>query len=108
MNLRRGLLRAWVLFSLVWIVTVGTVLTLNWAKDPRWNRQYDKSPTATEISDCSAKFPGPWCTASFVLSEPVRQSEKWLSWTLIVFGIPIALLALGRAAIWVVSGFKSN
>ena len=113
MNWRRGLLRAWFLFSLVWI-GAGMVYALNWSIDP-WRavkQEYTRAPTASEITECNRKAPGPWCSDPLVISERLpstdRSAQQTRQWIAITFGVPILLFGFGFGVFWVRRGFKSN
>jgi len=83
MNLRRGLLRAWVIFSAVWVV--GALIYV----DPACMTGFDITGTKW------------WC--KFPYADPV---QVYTSAALTVLGPPVVIMLAGLAVAWIVRGFK--
>ena len=85
MNWQRGLLRLWLVLSVVWIVFVGWATNVKCAFGPvsvSWGcHGYGRDPYA-------------WESAWPILVE--------------VFGIPLAVLVIGAGLVWAMRGFKAN
>jgi hypothetical protein len=92
MNLRRGLLRLWVVFSIAWIIAVGFhAYTLG--------EEIDLPPGY--VLDLG---PGQLATVD-LLGRTVVIDQSHLEWA---FGPPIAVLIIGAVLWWAVAGFRQN
>jgi len=107
MNLRRGLLRLWVVFSIAWIVAVG------YHGYTSHGPVYTVGPPVEYYGPLPAPLPAP-------ASEPVEEVERFrlfgLTYTRDVieshvrwaFGPPVAVLIIGAALSWAIAGFRKK
>jgi hypothetical protein len=93
MNLRRGLLRLWLVLSIAWIIAVGydayTTCVVSYLSDPpgTFRPSLARGPQRTlELLD-----------RVFVIDD------SHLAWA---FGLPVAVLIIGAALWWAVAGFR--
>ena len=95
MNLRRGLLRLWVVFSIAWIVAGGVEIysQAGWAT-------YGKYTIGCRIDEDD---PSDRRICVTLLGRLVVTDVARLAW---VFGPPIAVLIIGAALWWAVAGFR--
>ncbi len=104
MNWRRGLFRAWVLFSAVWVTGAAALTYLHWHYDP---------VTATALYDPWSQFsdtakPNDWVDAVGNPARPLPLLPRW-GWTILVgFLVPPLAFVAGIAALWIGRGFKDN
>jgi hypothetical protein len=112
MNWRRGLLRAWVVVSICWVVVVGGLGVYYWYNDP-W-RVISVKPLRTECQQ-QAKTP-PLCDFdpdAYLAGKPQPSAEAHLPaslWTTLLLSIlpPVSLFFLGAALLWVGQGFRER
>jgi hypothetical protein len=90
MNLRRGLLRLWVVFSVAWIIAVGfDIYFRGVVVQPG---EYTIGPP-TEPGDIDVTLFG----------RMVVIGVSHLAWA---FGPPVAVLIIGAALSWAIAGFR--
>ena len=105
MNLRRGLLRLWVVFSIAWIIAVGVDAYRLWPapvgswtayQAPKWSYPVIKEQDLPT-----------WYLTPF-LNKIVPERESWivrshLEWTL---RPPASAIIIGAALWWAAAGFR--
>ena len=103
MNWKRGLLRLWAVFSVLWILAT-VPLTLFYSQK---TKEVTVWPTAAENAACE-KGPMPdWCV--FGRNEIVR-TWHWppTEFLLTIEGMPFGHFGIGAATYWVVRGFRQS
>jgi len=102
MNLRRGLLRLWVVFSMAWIIAVGVHAYSVWPKNISnpWAAAYRSVGPAPDLPEKAT-------------TEEILENLNWLGarpfvrphleWAL---GPPVAVLIIGGALSWAIAGFR--
>lgn len=105
MNWKRGLLRLWLIVSLLWFLAAGGIAVVVSSKQ----QQRGIRPTAAEIEDCKKKGPVPeflsGCGDSRIEYVTVWELPPWQFLAGIVVA-PIVLLGFGAAGYWAAQGFK--
>jgi hypothetical protein len=95
MNVKRGLVRVWVLLSLLWLAAWGLYI---W--DSRLIATEDK--TGRQFVAYHTDFGRGW-------TEPnAFSAADYLSLAGIGFGFPVLVLGFGSAVAWAIAGFRSN
>jgi hypothetical protein len=136
MNWRRGMLRAWLLFAVVWVAAVTIVAVLDWRATPAERAYEVVSPSKTKYrvegvfeateqqivsyvktydtahpkpAECAAADPPNWCQSPIVIVMP-GQSGSFKLWLYIWRGIsaPSLVFLLGAGLAWVGSGFRKS
>ena len=129
MNVRRGLLRFWVVLTAFWALVCVSIAAVNW----RWfepNSVYEitdrngtkytveapATASLTEVTDyatktaqradCKDDHPGPSCEHPVFLKMPRRDDLNKL--ILITTIPPLILLAFAGAIRWAFAGFKND
>jgi hypothetical protein len=108
MNLRRGLLRLWAMFSIAWIIAVGFHAYRLWPRPVGpWtaSQALEWSYPVIKAQD----LPPPGDLTPF-LNKIVLERERWivqshLEWAL---GLPAAAIFIGTALWWAATGFRSS
>jgi hypothetical protein len=91
MNLRRGLLRLWIVCSVAWIVAIGyDTYTLS------------LPPLPPGFKYGAAPYPPVELLGKFFERDVIESHVKW------AFGPPIGLLIGGAALWWAVAGFREE
>jgi len=103
MNVRRGLLRLWLVLSIGWIIAVGVHAYSLWPGP---------------VGPWTAYQALEWCypvtkelpTTGDVLNKVVRSRERWIVRSHIewAFGPPLAILIIGAALGWAIAGFREE
>lgn len=100
MNWSRGMLRAWIMFTVIWVGLSATKLVSDWpVKGSSPYKPVDLSP-----NDPFAKYAVVSLTETYnhdVRERLVEFAERGLT-------APAILLAIGLAIAWVMRGFKSG
>lgn len=133
MNIRRGLFRLWILFSVLWILTCAVAVASAWrwfeashiykVTDPNKEEYLVEAPpwvpeieiiefAKTTLGDkwqrpeCSKEKRGPWCEIPVKMKMP----REYFSWSIfgLLFGVPAFLFAFGAAIYWSLAGFKAS
>ena len=112
-NVRRGLLRLWVVFSIGWIIAVGVHAYSVWPTNigGLWTAYQalvgaapvvpKETPTVEELRESRRQ-------------ELLRRIERSIARSVIrphlqwAFGAPIAVLIIGAALGWAIAGFREN
>ncbi len=107
MNWTRGLVRLWVLSSIVWLlVWVG----LNVLESFNARNRSARPLTETDIVKCMAENPGPWCRylRRGIGTRVVVDDLRWPSPSQLSLGLipPIIVYAFGASLFWALSGFR--
>lgn len=92
MNLRRGLFRLWILFSVLFVATTLIVAAISFR---------------VELAD--AAFVGSSDDPYAGISEPANPPAPWTHlaiFILVAAGVPAAVLGCGLAMSWAASGFR--
>lgn len=95
MNVRRGLLRAWVLFAVIWAATFGA---LGFKKAESYRTPLPG--TIVPASDLPPGLSGPW--EKYQSGYWDRYGIYWLTGA----GVPATVLILGFGLFWVAAGFR--
>jgi hypothetical protein len=124
MNWRRGLFRAWVAISLLWIVSLGALAYPNmapWATDSIW-REDPRNPNpfaaADKLTDRITQIPpNTECSNSKIVGCWGQPTMLEVIQTKAIYGYaaiwkqlivpPAILLTLGCISVRIVNGFKS-
>jgi hypothetical protein len=85
MNWQRGLLRLWLVLSVIWIIVVG------WSENVR----------------CAFGALSVWWGCHGYGRDPYAWESAWPT-HVVVFGVPLAILVIGACLFWAMNGFKSN
>ncbi len=117
-NWRRGLMRLWIAASIVWLVAAGAVLqkdirqdvsTLQ--RDASWLMEAEIAQSKTlpmSPSDEEAPKLRPLRPSDFPLKSTSLAQDRLMLSAIVVFLPPILAFALGRAGLWIMSGFRSK
>jgi len=104
MNWRRGLLRLWVLASVIWCALVGAYAISDW-------RDHQLTPTQTDDVNPFAKYvpgktieQGGWTITMPGTPASGTSSTVWIE-VAIAIGGPVVVLLLGIALSWAAAGF---
>ena len=129
MNWRKGLFRAWIVFSVLWLTAWGVFGFLGWRDratfeftDPDGLKFDVTAPARTSIDeafeflhnsdfyqkrrdDCT-KDHGPWCSYPATMEMP----NTFALWPVLIETLagPPIFLVIGIAALWVAAGFKRS
>jgi hypothetical protein len=101
MNLRRGLLRLWLVLSIGWIIAGGVHAYSLWPEPVGpW--------TAYQALEWSYPVTKELPTTGDLIDEVAQRRERWivqshLEWA---FGPPLAILIIGGALGWAIAGFR--
>ena len=109
-NWRKGLLRLWLVGSVLWIVSVGAVLRVDTAAWTYWELRDLPQRIEREISGESSLTPEEQALLLFE-DAPIRHKdakERLLIFAGISIVSPLFALAFGSALVWAARGFKSN
>jgi hypothetical protein len=105
MNWTRGLLRLWLVLSILWICAAGLAAIFVWNSDARLRAS--AAQLAEREAECGPDAPnrGPWCNYADVERA---YPAPFLVYTSFVLGPPIALFVLGWTGLWVARGFRER
>ncbi len=103
MNWKRGILRLWVIISLLWLLAATGASFLVSSKLEERTSQ----PTAAEIAECEEIVPKTFVCFGEVEVVRVWQLPPWPQLAGVA-SVPILLLILGAAGYWVAKGFKAS
>ncbi len=99
-NWRRGFLRLWVVFSVLWI---GGMVWMLLADD----RIPSLSNSCSELLNFKVDEPGEYLTEPDVEACEASWRKKWLALINILL-VPFVLLAIGLTIGWIVRGFRGK
>lgn len=102
----RGLLRLWVVLSVIWIGLIAAVTVI----PPLIPTQRERDRTHQEIIACEAMLPegkNPFDCYDPIAEviSPSFEPENWIGVIQFAAIPPLLLLALGWAIVWTVAGF---
>lgn len=102
MNWRRGLLRAWIVGSAMWIAVVAAFAVQDWRSRPIRPQAETKSMICTENP-----HPPEWC--SYPAATPDEDLVPFRAAPYLVWGTtgPALALAGGVLIFWVLAGFRA-
>lgn len=104
MNWKRGLLRLWVIISLLWLVAATGASLMVFSKQ----RQLTVAEIAERREQCEETRP----TDIFCRMVPIETVTVWQlpPWPVLagVASVPVVLFVLGAAGYWVARGFKAH
>jgi hypothetical protein len=110
MNLRRGLLRFWVVLSLAWIIAVGVHGYLQLGEPGLWGT-YQVAKALVGSNPFDKRWPA--TATQEEKREEMLEKVQWLEARIEVrphlawaFGPPLAVLIIGAALGWAVAGFR--
>ena len=108
MNWGRGLMRAWVVFTVLWILRVAVYRENGWYGDP-----FQMAYSWIRDPGCAQPVAPPWCgTLGAGTNGPLSGFPGFTSWgarldaAVAALAVPLGLLALGAAIVWVILGFR--
>lgn len=105
MNWRRGLLRAWIVFSVLWVV--GTAI----GRDAIWNAEllFNHGSYMAERSGCIEREEA--AKSDFACRDRdgiyFNAGDNLLSWLGIALAVPLMVFLLAYVLLWIGRGFKS-
>jgi hypothetical protein len=102
MSARRGFLRIWVVFSIIWAGTFGLLAISAYQTRPESPPELYNQP----CDDPAGKEP--WCFLARVYAERIAARELPGIYAGAAVAGPLSTLALGMAAFWIIAGFKRN
>lgn len=112
MNWKRGLIRAWVLFTVIWILSIGTIATYNFREGvagPGSSADYDTTiDEMVKDGQLPALPKGAVAVPRVALAEAPHPNISLWPYVLLALGVPLVILGAGAGTWWVVSGFRSR
>ena len=105
MNVRRGLLRLWVVFSIAWIIAVGVHAYSVWPTTigrlwPAYQADVGAAPVVQTERPAAEELLGRLQRG--IARAIIRPHLEW------AFGAPIAVLIIGAALGWAIAGFREE
>ena len=116
MNIKRGLFRLWIVFSVPWVVVGGALIWKDLSNQSAGNPEnpyYDIQREGEVADKCKSDPPTTACIRARLelLGHPAKMhsADKDLSIRILgIFGPPVALLVLGLTGFWVIRGFRNQ
>lgn len=104
MNWKRGLLRLWVIASVLWLLLAAAgVAVISYKEKPQ-----EQHLTEEQLADCIMnEETSPWCKYAKVEFVTVWEPPPWHILASLALA-PLLLLGIGSAGYWVARGFRSN
>jgi|SRR5271166_4372316 len=108
MNLRRGMIRLWVVFTILWLIAAGaagmtTVYDGHGIKPWQWQERAYRVSLAEAVGCHFVEV----CVWDMPFSDDVRRGAV-MAYAAAVSAVPLIALALGAGLGWVASGFRAG
>ncbi len=111
MNVRRGLIRAWIVISVLWLGICALGYMAASAGDRREYTYYLRCSNAFADLEPNSECPTPFDSSAN--AQIAKQIENDLKWDAIIavtaaVGLPLITLGIGYVIAWVLRGFRTS